>query len=619
MDFFIVGTSRTGSTLVRHMLAEHPDVGILNESHWVPTLHERFGEAPTPVTALLAVVTETHWDSGKRIADVTLELTGRTWAEMETALREGLGERATVDQFHDALFDAAHGVPAGRLRRGDKTPDYGFYLRLLQRIWPGARFVHVVRNGVDAARSMSLHSGCQRMICAGHDNWVPLSSDRQFETLEIRNLPYRDYLASWCRRMRRIREEAAGLQGDSYLELRYERLLEEPLPVLRRLAAHLDLPPNEEWLRRAASLVRPRGPGPPPPPGGLEELAPEDLGLVEAVGDAGSHRTVPAGHGQRLARMDETPISPEPGEILLFVCVRNEALRLPYFLEYYRNAGVSRFLVVDNDSSDGTAELLGEQPDVHRFWTRDSYAESHFGVHWLNALLDRYGSGHWVLVVDADELLVYPHCEDRDLPGLASELERSGADALLSFLLDMYADGPIRDAHYSAGTPFLATCRYFDSGAYTRGTEGLQARIPARGGVRRRVFWPPGRDRRGNPPYLPKIPLVRWRPGLEYVASTHLIHGLTLAPITGALLHFKLFSDFIERARLEVNRREHWDDAAQYSAYTEAFGEDLDLDPMYEGSLPYEGSRQLVELGLMLDGTDGDPVPPGGPEPGEGR
>jgi len=46
------------------------------------------------------------------------------------------------------------------------------------------------------------------------------------------------------------------------------------------------------------------------------------------------------------------------GGIFLFSTMRNEALRLPYFLEYYRALGVDQFFIVDNGSTDGTAELL---------------------------------------------------------------------------------------------------------------------------------------------------------------------------------------------------------------------------------------------------------------------
>ena len=47
-----------------------------------------------------------------------------------------------------------------------------------------------------------------------------------------------------------------------------------------------------------------------------------------------------------------------PDAILAFVTVRNEMIRLPYFLDHYRGLGVDHFLIVDNGSDDGTAAFL---------------------------------------------------------------------------------------------------------------------------------------------------------------------------------------------------------------------------------------------------------------------
>ncbi|MEO1748628.1 MAG: glycosyltransferase family 2 protein, partial [Pseudomonadota bacterium] len=71
------------------------------------------------------------------------------------------------------------------------------------------------------------------------------------------------------------------------------------------------------------------------------------------------------------------------GDILLFSTFRNENIRLPYFLDYYRRLGVSHFLMVDNDSDDGGRPYLAQQPDVSLWTTRASYRRSRFGVDWL--------------------------------------------------------------------------------------------------------------------------------------------------------------------------------------------------------------------------------------------
>jgi hypothetical protein len=63
----------------------------------------------------------------------------------------------------------------------------------------------------------------------------------------------------------------------------------------------------------------------------------------------------------------------QPDDILLFSTIRNEDIRLPYFLKYYRDLGVRHFLLVDNDSDDGGAEYLARQPDVSLWRTGASY------------------------------------------------------------------------------------------------------------------------------------------------------------------------------------------------------------------------------------------------------
>jgi len=56
----------------------------------------------------------------------------------------------------------------------------------------------------------------------------------------------------------------------------------------------------------------------------------------------------------------------QPDEIVLICVVRNEALRLPLFFTHYRKLGVTRFMVIDNDSTDDTPALLLAEPTAYR-------------------------------------------------------------------------------------------------------------------------------------------------------------------------------------------------------------------------------------------------------------
>ena len=78
-----------------------------------------------------------------------------------------------------------------------------------------------------------------------------------------------------------------------------------------------------------------------------------------------------------------------PDSILAFVTQRNEGVRLPYFLDYYRRLGIDHFLFVDNDSDDGSRAYLAAQPDVSLWMTTDSYKASRFGMDWIAWLLFR--------------------------------------------------------------------------------------------------------------------------------------------------------------------------------------------------------------------------------------
>lgn len=124
-------------------------------------------------------------------------------------------------------------------------------------------------------------------------------------------------------------------------------------------------------------------------------------------------------------------------DILVFTTLRNERVRLPYFLDYYRDMGVGHFFMVDNDGTDGSLDYLVSQPDVSVWHTRAGYKRARFGVDWLNWLQRKYAHGHWTLVVDPDEFLIYPFCDIRPLRALTDWLDASSIKSFSAMLLDM--------------------------------------------------------------------------------------------------------------------------------------------------------------------------------------
>ncbi len=298
-----------------------------------------------------------------------------------------------------------------------------------------------------------------------------------------------------------------------------------------------------------------------------------------------------------LRRIDGRPIVKRPGAVFACLVVRNEAVRLPSTLAHYRALGVDRFLVIDNDSDDGSRELLESAPDVHLFVTSDSYAGSGCGGNWINAVLSAHAEGHWVVTSDADELLIYPHYETVDLPSFCRFLDGDGARAVFCLMLDMYSDRPLAQTVLAPSGSLLKTCPFFDRGPYRLFRHDICPYAMAFGGPRARLF----RERLSGerrPPQISKVPLVRWGADSRYVASTHHMTPTPLARTTGVLLHFKFLSDFAERAEVEAARGEHFAGAREYRDYRDLVRGGLS-SLMADASVRFEESAQLVALAIM--------------------
>ncbi|MDO5703771.1 MAG: glycosyltransferase family 2 protein [Paracoccus sp. (in: a-proteobacteria)] len=292
-----------------------------------------------------------------------------------------------------------------------------------------------------------------------------------------------------------------------------------------------------------------------------------------------------------------------PGDLLCFAVMRDEALRLPDWLDHYRAMGVRHFLIVDHDSADGTADLLMAAPDVSLWRARGGYRASRFGMDWVGWLLARHGHGHWCLTVDADELLVYPGWPARPLTDAAAALDAAGRPAMGALMLDMFPKGPL-DAPIPPGQGMLDHLCWFDAGPYHTRIQHPRLNRWTQGGTRIRAFFT---DQPQRGPTLNKLPLVRWNRRWVYVVSTHSIlpRGLNAEydgpgdpRLSGVLLHTKFLPDAPTNAMREAARGEHFSEPAAFGAYYAAVAAAPDL--WHPGAQRWTGDwRQLVDLGLM--------------------
>ena len=197
---FVVGMNRSGTTLLRMMLDAHPELTIPPETHFVPALIKACREPEaTPEDALAAMKSAREW------ADF-----GFSDTEMLARLRAlpKLRPGAAVRTFYEAYMEQQ-----GKRRWGEKTPTYVQKMKLIQRALPEARFVHVIRDGRDVALSVL---------------------DRT-----VRDLTAADVARRWQKKVGKARDDAPKVRH--YVEIRYEDLILDTEPVLRRVCEFIEL------------------------------------------------------------------------------------------------------------------------------------------------------------------------------------------------------------------------------------------------------------------------------------------------------------------------------------------------------------------------------------------
>jgi hypothetical protein len=203
----VLGVGRSGTTLLRVLLDRSSTLAIPYESFFVPQLAHRHGRRPK-LDAFL--------DDLARLR--TLHDWGIAPEDVRPRLREGMMTGEAIAAIFETYAER-HGKP----RWGDKTPLYMQQLPLLERLFPAALWVHLVRDGRDAALSfLELPAGFSGKTWA-----------------QPRTVP--QFAARWRTEIaaaRRLGRHAGG----RYLELRYEDLVAEPERELRRVCEHASLP-----------------------------------------------------------------------------------------------------------------------------------------------------------------------------------------------------------------------------------------------------------------------------------------------------------------------------------------------------------------------------------------
>jgi hypothetical protein len=203
VPFFLGAFPKSGTTWLQVMLDAHPQVACRGEGHLMNMLAPRLtelverqnGYIETKNTTLFAGIA-----AYPRLGDGELRHLIATAVALSLAqLPEGPDVRAV----------------------GEKTPDNVFHFPLLRRLFPAARFVHIVRDGRDCAVSAWFHN----------HRIDPAAAKTKFGTFE----QFVEGVATaWVRCMAAGRQFAAAAP-ERCVVLSYERLVADPDEGLRAI------------------------------------------------------------------------------------------------------------------------------------------------------------------------------------------------------------------------------------------------------------------------------------------------------------------------------------------------------------------------------------------------
>jgi len=220
--FFIIGSGRSGTTLLRLMISGHPKIEIPPETWFILPLVRAF-----PILTRL-----TNEEASKVIEMMT---TDYRWPDMGIPADSFRNQvmrltHPTLRDIIDLVYDY-HLETSGKLKIGDKTPPYIEIVPELSALYPGAKFIHLVRDGRDVAMSfidIKMHGNCRVY-------------ERNFE---------------WTRALRFRETYRTTCFEPQIIDIKYEDLIRDPETTLRKICTFLNVEFESSMLSVSSRIDR---------------------------------------------------------------------------------------------------------------------------------------------------------------------------------------------------------------------------------------------------------------------------------------------------------------------------------------------------------------------------
>jgi omega-hydroxy-beta-dihydromenaquinone-9 sulfotransferase len=259
----IVGAPGSGTTLLYQTLCSHRDLAYINHNMLRAGLRKHGRLVGDRRKALFTLHNLIHRDPASTLPHEADAFWMTYFRDYYSYMTENDYTEEMADYFRKKVLQVQN--LCGRPRFANKNLQNSFRVRLLNVIFPDAKFIHIIRDGravafsllnkkVDGATSLILLVGFKDIL---RDKY-------QYNRSELYN-----YGLAWKEYVTKAREGSEVAHG-RYYEVRYENLVREPHEELRNILKFCELDwynkfeekiphtrnMNEKWMQKATQDQR---------------------------------------------------------------------------------------------------------------------------------------------------------------------------------------------------------------------------------------------------------------------------------------------------------------------------------------------------------------------------
>jgi hypothetical protein len=224
---FILGCGRSGTTILGTVLAKHKKITYLNE--------------PRQLWSMVYPETDV-WGSSQ----ASLQLTANDASEIKNKRIRRFFYFETIRTGSPVLIE--------------KLPVNSFRLGFIDRIFPSARYIHIIRNGLEVASSIDNLCKQGKWFHSNPYRWQQLLeyARQNDDAAGLHHLCVSDYekaLFEWRLSVAAIKRFLKSRPLESYKEITYDELVSDPVTTVTNILSFLGLEENPDVTDYAQNKI----------------------------------------------------------------------------------------------------------------------------------------------------------------------------------------------------------------------------------------------------------------------------------------------------------------------------------------------------------------------------